>query len=107
MTDEERRNRNPAPEFLPYNPAEHPEMRVSDLEQYKVYILEGNSIVASMNYMGQVPAFNLVTLQPVVAYLFDAPRAGIEVTLLATPEGTLVDTEGHKITLRKFTGPDA
>ena len=109
MTDEERRNRNPKVETTTMNREDFekiPEVRTADLELRRAYILEGPRVVATFNYMGKERTINPVTLDAVMAYRFRGPRANINIALLAAPDGTLMDLEGHKITIRKYEGPD-
>ena len=105
MTDDERKNRNPAPEVGTYDLAECPELLASDLELHRVYILQGQRYAASLNYMGKVHALDPVSLDTIVCHHFHGPRVGINVYLRASPDGTLhAGTE--KITLRRYSGPD-
>lgn len=106
MTDDERKNRNPKPEAFKLNLADCPELHVPDLELHRVYILHGPRIACTLNYMGKGLSLNPITLDTVVTHHFRGPRANVDVFLQAGPGGTLQDGEGHKITLRKYTGPD-
>lgn len=106
MTDDERRNRNPAPEACSLPIQDCPELRTADLELHKVYILQGPARAASLNYMGKRLSRDPRTLDTVMTYHFHGPRVGLHVFLKAGPEGSLQDADGNKITLRKYTGPD-
>jgi hypothetical protein len=56
--------------------------------------------------MGEVWSLDPRTLQPIRTHHFHGPRANVDVCLLAHPDGTLHDAE-HKVTLLRYTGPDA
>lgn len=101
MTDEERKNRNPAPEMGTFDVDECPEVFIKDLEVGRVYILQGKRAV-TLNYMG---SFDV----GVIAYVFAGMRAELVVSLCERPDksGTLEDGRGVKVTIRKYTGPDA
>ncbi len=98
MTDEERANRSPAPEFHTLNLADAPELFIKDLEINRVYILH-QTHAATLNYVGRRGP----------AYHFYGPRAQVHALLIERPDGsgTLEDGRGVKVTIRKYTGPDA
>ncbi len=98
MTDEERTNRNPAPELHTLNLADAPELFIKDLEINRVYILH-QTHAATLNYVGRRG----------LAYHFYGPRAEVHALLIERPDnsGTLEDGRGVKVTIRKYTGPDA
>jgi hypothetical protein len=111
MTDEERRNRNPKPEWVQTTRAAieaMPEVRAGQLELHRVYVLIGRSNnVPTLNFGGVTIAFDPVTLLPSWGYVFDAPRLpSMKVILRAGPDGTLFDAEGNTITVRLYTGED-
>lgn len=103
MTDEERANRNPKPEAEQVNLDDYPEVFIKDLEMARVYILKGERIAATFNYVGEFTVFGQK------AYRFYAPRIEQEVRLRARPDGSgaLEDGRGVKVTIRKYSGPDA
>jgi len=107
MTDEERKNRNPAPEVDTFRYEDCPELHIGDLELNHVYILQGSGFVASWNYIGKVRITNPVTLDVATIYRFHGPRVNLTVGLMGMPDGTLQDGSGQKITLRRYSGPDA
>ena len=107
MTEDERKNRNPAPEVARYNPDDHPPVTASELELHRVYVLEGPRRVATMNYMGLGPSLDTRTWQPCMTHQFRAPRIGLDVFLMENEDGSLRDGDGNRITLRRWTGPDA
>jgi hypothetical protein len=111
VTDDERRNRNPAVEYFPTTRAEIealPELHVADLELHRVYILQSARHIVTMNYMGKVQALHAETGDVVVCHQFHGPRVGITVNLVARNGCLYTGRMGdEKITLRKFTGPDA
>ncbi len=100
MTDEERENRNPAPEFRKLNLADAPELFIKDLELLRVYLLMGQQIAATFNYAGAIEVAPGVT-----AYRFVAPRVGLGIVLRERPDksGTLEDGRGVKVAIRKYT----
>jgi hypothetical protein len=53
MTDKERADRNPAPCFSTLDVSKCPELPVDELEEGRVYILEGKRLSVSLNYMGK------------------------------------------------------
>jgi hypothetical protein len=100
MTEEERKNRNPAPEKMEMNRETLRELHISDLERYKVYILAGKRNAATMNYFGCLAS---------VIYVFRGPRVHLSVFLRerANEPGALEDGEGNKVTIYAYEGPDA
>lgn len=106
MTDEERKNRNPAPETLRVRLADCPEIPVGELEMNRVYILQTKSFAASLNFVGTQITQNPITLDAERAYKFYGPRIDMRVALRLHPDGCLQDLEGNRITLRKYNGPD-
>lgn len=111
MTDDERRNRNPAPELHSMSAedfeANCPELHVADLKLTHVYILEGERLIASFNYLGKRPVLDPASLDTVVCHAFGGPRTGALVYLQARADGCLYAGDGKKIKLRKYSGPDA
>lgn len=106
MTEEERRNRNPAIESSPFDPEAHPVVKVTELRKYGVYILQSDRHVITVNYLGQRLALDPIELNIVIAHIFAAPRAGVEFAMLANDDGSVRDLEGNRIVLRFFTGED-
>jgi hypothetical protein len=121
VTEEERKNRNPAIERIELKREDLRELHICDLEQFKVYILSGRSQAATMNYMGTVPTMNYMGTVPTMNYMgsadgwvgtgyhFHGPRANVNAILRSRPDGsgTLEDGAGVKITIYEYTGPDA
>lgn len=105
MTDEERKNRNPAPEMYRTNFDEAPELLIKDLEPGRVYILLGEQrpVAVTFNYIGSFQVFGRT------AYRFAAPRIRMMLVLFERPDdpGALEDGRGIKVTILKYTGPDA
>jgi hypothetical protein len=110
MTEEERLNRNPAPEVVKMTWAEleaMPEVLAPALELHRVYIMQGERTISTFNYMGKVMAMNPLTFDVQPGYRFHGPRVNVDACLTAWPDGTLHDMAGNKITVRLFTGADA
>jgi hypothetical protein len=105
MTEDERRDRNPAPEVGSLKLAECPELRVDDLVLHRVYILHGSRMAGTFNYMGVQPTLDPVSLDTMMCHAFFGPRIGLKVALLAR-DGYLYAGDGQKITLRKYSGAD-
>ena len=103
MTDEERTNRNPKPEILTLKLEDCPELFIKDLVVPRVYILQGQRNISTWNYVGTIEAGGFV------GYRFYAPRIDLHCVLGERPDksGTLEDGRGVKVTIRKYTGPDA
>ncbi len=103
MTDEECANRNPRPERIELRLEDCPELFIKDLELRRVYILVGRTVGATLNFMGCVDT--VVGMR----YHFHGPRASVDVFLRERPDksGTLEDGMGLKVTIRKYSGPDA
>lgn len=106
MTDDERKNRNPAPEITTVELEDCPELHVADLELHRVYILQGERVVCTLNYMGKTLSLHPFTLDTIMTHHFHGPRVNVNVFLQAQPDGTLKDAEGHKVTIRRYAGPD-
>jgi hypothetical protein len=109
MTDEERRNRNPAVEVVPITLAEieaMPIVRAAELELRKVYVIQTARHVATLNYMGTTLKMNPVTLDTVKVHHFHAPRIPLNVFIHATPDGSFADAVGTRITIRRWMGED-
>ncbi len=107
MTEEERRNRNPAVEALRFVAEEHPAVTGSELELHRVYVLQSARFAATLNYVGHDCAFNLGSREFVDLHHFHGPRVNIDVFLRAMPDGSFQDAKGHRVTVRRWTGPDA
>lgn len=103
---EERKNHDSSLEVSDFQAADHPEISASGLEVGHVYILQGQRVIATFNYVGQQFALNPLTGLPMVCHCFEGPRADLHIALIAYEDGTLHDAEGHKIILRKYTGDD-
>jgi hypothetical protein len=109
MTDEERRNRNPAIEVVRTTFAEietHPIVTAADLEPHKVYVVQSARNIATLNYMGKGRSLHPVTFDLIATHHFHGPRAGLNVFLAAQPDGSFTDAEGTRITIRRWTGED-
>jgi hypothetical protein len=123
MTNEERENRNPAPEntaktapeTMAFGPVKGRELTVSDLVRHRVYILAQRN-AATLNYMGTITDPGTGE----VAFHFLGPRADINVYLRERPggcgcdaaggnegAGTLEDGRGVKVAIYEYLGPDA
>ena len=110
MTDEERRNRNPAVEIVRTTPAEfekHPVVTAAGLELHRVYVVQSAKLVTTLNYMGKVPLLDPVSLDVIVTHHFHGPRANLDVYLAAMPDGSFTDAVGTRITVRRWMGEDA
>lgn len=107
MTEDERRNRNPAPEWGRVNLTDHPEVRAHELELNRVYLLHRGDMGMTMNYAGKMQLMNKRTLETVMAHCFYGPRNLSSIALMAEADGTLHDDSGKKVTVRRYTGPDA
>lgn len=111
MTEDERRNRNPAPEFAPTTleavEREHPQVTAAELELHRVYVVQSAKNIATLNYMGKKPALHPVTLDTVLVHHFHGPRVHLDVYLAAQPDGTFTDATGTRLIVRRWTGPDA
>lgn len=109
MTEEERRNRNPAVEIVRTPLAElekHPIVTAQELELHKVYVVQGARNIATLNYMGKRRLLHPITFDVVVTYHFHGPRANLNVYLAAVSDGSFTDAEGTRITVRRWTGAD-
>src|SRR4051812_13718038 len=107
MTEEERKNRNPKPEFVTIKLADAPLLTVADLELHHVYILHSTEYFMSMNYMGTASTVNPQTGEPVIMHVFEGPRAAIQLALVSVDDGkALRDGAGKRILIRKYTGED-
>ncbi len=105
MTDEERKNRNPAVEYDTFREEDHPEVHADNLGSGHVYILQGPKHAASLNYMGL--KVTRVGSSNIEAHVFYGPRVNVTITLRQRPDGALEDGDGNKITIREYRGPDA
>ena len=73
-----------------------------------MYILQNERYAASLNFLGTFHVQDPATLDSILVYRFFAPRVLSFVDYKPGPEGTLLSGEtGKKVTLRKYTGPDA
>ena len=108
MTDDERRNRNPAIEVVRTTEIEkHPVVTAAELEKHRVYAIQSARYVTTMNYMGATLAMHPVTLDTVKVHHFHGPRARLDVFLAAQPDGSFTDATGTRLTVRRWTGEDA
>jgi hypothetical protein len=106
MTEDERRNRNPAPETVATTLEAHLIVRASELELHRVYIVQSARHIVTLNYMGSQWSLHPVTLDTVKTHHFHGPRVGLDVYLLANPDGSFADAEGTRLTVRRWTGAD-
>ena len=110
MTDEERKNRNPAVEAvrttLEELEATHPVVTASELELHKVYIIQSIRHIVTLNYMGSGLAMHPITLDTMKIHHFHGPRAGLDVFIAACPDGSFTDASGTRLTVRKWMGDD-
>jgi hypothetical protein len=104
VTEQERANRNPAPEICEFDLRTARELHVADLVLFKAYILRGQRNAASLNYMGPVDAGVFGK-----GHHFHGPRADVHAFLAERPDGsgTLEDGRGVKVTIYEYAGPDA
>ena len=110
MTEEERKNRNPAPERVRLTLAEieaMPLVAAAQLERHRVYVVASARYVTTLNYMGVTHAIHPLTLDTVTVHHFHGPRVGLDVFLAAVGDGQYTDAEGTRITVRRWTGEDA
>jgi hypothetical protein len=110
MTEDERRNRNPAPEFTEIKtPADlevHPIVRASELELHRVYVVQSARHIVTLNYMGAAWTLHPVTLDTVKTHHFHGPPVGLDVYLVAKSDGSFSDAEGTRLTVRRWMGKD-
>ena len=109
MTDEERKNRNPAVEVVRTTLAQieaMPIVTAAELEMHKVYVLQSARHIATLNYAGATLALNPVTLDTVCVHHFHGPRIPIDVFIHAQPDGSFADAVGTRITVRRWMGAD-
>lgn len=107
MTDEERKNRNPKPEVEAVPDIEiYPRVTADDLELHRVYVVQGQRFVTTLNYMGRRVLLHPVTLDAVLTHHFHGPRANLNVFLAAKDDGTFTDAVGTRIVVRRYTGAD-
>lgn len=108
MTDEERRNRNPKSERGTIDLSQHPEVLWWDLEFGRVYVLVGKHVSASFNYAGPQARSNPTDpTDERLCHVFHGPRVGIEISLIAQPDGKLQDGAGQTIPVHRYMGEDA
>jgi len=110
LTDDERRNRNPAVERMTITRAEieaMPPVAAADLEEFRVYVLQSARNITTMNYKGRTAAIHPYTFDTVLVHHFHGPRANVDVFLAAVGGGQYTDAHGTKITVRLWTGADA
>jgi hypothetical protein len=113
VTEDERRNRNPAVEKVRDLVENHPVVTAAELELHHVFLLESKGWVleskrwvVTLNYMGTRHLIHPVTFDTVAAHHFHGPRANLDVFLTAKPNGKFEDAVGTEITVRRWTGAD-
>jgi hypothetical protein len=111
MTEDERRNRNPAVEIaratLEAIERDHPKVTAAELRLHRVYVIHSPKHICTLNYMGVRPVMHPVSLDVVEAHHFHGPRANLDVYLVAKPDGSFEDAAGTRLTVRLWTGEDA
>lgn len=110
MTEDERRNRNPKMEVVRTTRAEieaMPAVGVADLEMHRVYVVQSEKHITTLNYLGATHLFDVQVMDVVRVHHFHGPRVGMDIYLAARPDGSWRDAVGTRITVRKWTGEDA
>jgi len=110
MTEDERKNRNPAVEVVRTTLAEieaMPAVTAAQLELNRVYVIQGARNIATLNYGGATLGIHPVTLDAMKLHHFFGPRMGLHVFLAAREDGSFTDVDGTRIVVRLWTGEDA